>query len=277
MFFWNRPLAGEAIALLAGKGDLPVLFAKAAQSLSKKVIVVGIEGVTDMGIARYAERAHFVPLETIGEIETVLKNSGVKHAVLAGGIPKNEIYNPKLRSDALVSRLVKSGTNKGDDHLLRAFEIFLKVKCGVSVIDPRFFLKEMLATKGVLTKRVPTAEEWRDLKFGWQIARGVGKMDIGQTVAVRDGIVLAVEALEGTDSTIRRAGELARGGAVVVKTAKPNQDLRFDLPCVGPETIESLRAASSRVLGIEAGKTLILFKKEFIETADREGLTVVGI
>jgi DUF1009 family protein len=144
-------------------------------------------------------------------------------------------------------------------------------------VDSRSFLKDSLAKKGVLTKRAPSETEWKDIRFGRSIVKGIGKLDIGQTIVVKNGVVLAVEAIEGTDQAIRRGGQLANGGAVVVKMSKPNQDLRFDLPCVGLETLESLKSVQSRVLAVESKKTLMLNASQIIERADAENITVVGI
>ena len=160
---------------------------------------------------------------------------------------------------------------------MKALQLFLKTKCGVSIADPRFFLKDILAVKGVMTKRAPTPADMNDLRFGWRIAKGIGKIDIGQTVVVKAGVVLAVEALEGTDAAIRRGGQLGREGAVVVKVSKPNQDLRFDLPCVGTETLESMKATNAKVMGVEAGKTVMLFKEKLIAAADQANLILVGL
>lgn len=256
---------------------MPFLFVRAARALKREFIVVGLEGHTDKRLGEYASEAHYLELGTLDRLPGILKNAGVKRVAMAGSVPKKEIYNPSVSVDSHVRGIFSGADNKGDDHLLRAFGVFLKVRCGVSVIDPRVFLKDLLVPKGVLTRREPTEAEWKDLRFGCSIAKGVGKMDIGQTVVVKQGTVLAVEALEGTDAAIRRGGALGMGGAVVVKTAKPNQDLRFDLPCVGEETLESMRAAGSSVLGIEAGKTLVMFKDVFIARADREGVAIVGI
>ncbi len=245
--------------------------------MKRKVITIAVEGYTDQKIREFSAETHFIELGSLGRLAGLLKQSGVKEVVLAGSIPKKRIYDPSFKLDQTARSFITGSSNKGDDHLLKAFQVFLKVKCGVSVIDSRSFLKEMLAPKGVMTRRSPTASEWADLRLGWKVAKGVGKMDIGQTVVVKDGVVLAVEALEGTDSAIRRGGELGCGGTVVVKVSKPNQSLRFDLPCVGAETLESLRSTSSRVLGVESGKTIMIFKDKLIEKADREELTLVGL
>lgn len=276
--FWGAPAPESGpVGLLAGSGQLPLVFAQAVKSLGHPLVVIGLEGKTDARLRDFAVEAHYIQFGAVGRIPEILKASGVKRVAMAGAIPKKDIYDPSAKLDEAFHGITGGMRNKGDDHLLRAFEVFLKVRCGVSMLDPRVFLKELLAPKGALTRRSPDAAEALDLAFGREIAKGIGKMDIGQTVVVKQLSVLAVEALEGTDAAIRRGGMLARGGAVVVKTSKPNQDLRFDLPCVGEETLESMRASGCTVLGIEAGKTLILSKDKFIERADREGVSVVGL
>ena len=275
---WNRGVSEkESIGLLAGCGEFPLLFAQAASSAKRNIIVIGVEGQTDKKIAEFASDAHFVDLGSLGRVVQLLKQLKIKKVVLAGGIPKKQIYNPAFHLDETAKGFIQASKNRGDDHLLKALQVFLKVQCGASVIDSRVFLKDALAPKGVLTRRVPTASEWADLRLGWKIAKGIGKMDIGQTLVLKEGVVLAVEALEGTDQAIRRGGELGRGDAVVVKVSKPDQSLRFDLPCVGAETLETLKSASSRVLGIEAGKTIMLFKDKLIQKADQENMTLVGL
>ena len=268
----NRP-----IGLIAGQGEFPLLFAKAASSMKKEVVLFGAQGYSDKRIESFVKEIHYVPLGGLGFLAELLRKTQVKEVVLAGHIPKKEIYNPSFRPDPTTKSFIESAANKGDDHLLRAFQVFLKVKCGVSVLDSRLFLKDVLAPKGLFTRRRPSASETEDLKFGWKIAKGIGKMDIGQTVVVKHGVVLAVEALEGTDQAIRRGGELGGGETVVVKVAKPNQDLRFDLPCVGLETLESLKAVSSKVIGVESGKTILLSKEELIEKANQDDISLVGL
>ena len=269
--------SSDPIGLLAGKGELPVLFAQAVSLLRRPLVVIGVEGLTDRRVEDFAEKTHYVRLGDIESIGGILKQSKVKKVALAGGIPKKEIYNPGFELDASARHFIEQTRNKGDDHLLRAFQVFLKIKCGVSVLDSRSILKGLLAKKGTLSRRAPSETEWTDLRFGFGIAKGVGKMDIGQTVVVKRGVVLAIEALEGTDAAIRRGGDLGRGQAVIVKVSKPNQDLRFDLPCIGLETLESLKAADSSVLGIEAGKTLLLSGERLIREADQAGISIVGL
>ena len=267
----------RALGLIAGKGDFPVIFAEAASSLKQPLVVFGVKGTTDPRVEPFAQETHYVELGALGHLVDLLKKTKIKKVVLAGGIPKREMYNPSFRMDGTAERFIHETRNKGDDHILKALQFFLKAKCGVSIVDSRIFLKNVLATKGTLTRRVLTPAEKDDLKFGWRIAKGIGKMDIGQTVVVKDGVVLAVEALEGTDAAIRRGGQLSGAGAVIVKVAKPNQDLRFDLPCIGHETLESMKAVGSKVIGVEALKTILLFKEKLIEAADQADISLVGL
>lgn len=273
---WLNGTASERIGLLAGKGDLPVLFAQAAASLKKKLVVIGVEGLTDRRMDSLAEKVHYVRLGDVESVPRLLKESRVSRIAMAGGIPKRELYNADLQMDSSARAFIGGTANKGDDHLLRAFQFFLKTR-GVTVLDSRKFLKDLLAPKGVLSGRRPTDPESKDLRFGFDVAKGIGKMDIGQTVVVKQGVVLAVEAIEGTDQAIRRGGELGGPGAAAVKVAKPNQNLRFDLPCVGLETLEALKTAGITALGVEAGKTIMIGKERLLEEADRFGLSVVGL
>jgi hypothetical protein len=165
---------------------------------------------------------------------------------------------------------------RSDDNLLRAFARFLEEE-GVPITDPTPFLGDRLAREGVLGRQQPTAEELEDARYGLELARGIGRLDLGQTVVVKDRVGVAVEALEGTDACIRRGGELAREGAVVVKAVKPQQDRRFDLPAVGPATIATMREVKARVLAVEAGTTLVMDRDEMVRDADRARIAVVGL
>lgn len=276
--WWTSRLEGnEPIGLLAGVGEFPFLFAKAANGLEKKLILFGIKGYTDRKIESFVSKAHYVDLGSVSELIDLLKESKIKKIVLAGSVPKRELYNPGFQLDDAAGGIIQGQKNRGDDHLLRAFCIYLKAKCGITVLDSRLFLKEAIAIKDVLTKRKPEKSEWNDLKLGYRVAKQIGRLDVGQTVVVKNGSVLAVEAIEGTDEAIQRGAFLGRGGVVVVKVSKPNQDLRFDLPCVGLHTLESMRVGASKVLGLEAGKTLILSKSEVIQRADEAGISIVGL
>ena len=277
MFLSRSNPSTSSIGLIAGQGDFPLLFAEAASSLKHPLIVFGIKGHTDPRLEKFAKEMYTLDLGALGGLVDILKKTNIKKVVLAGGIPKREMYRPSFTMDETAKGFMRQTRNKGDDHILKALQFFLKAKCGVSIVDSRLFLKNVLAVKGLMTRRRPSPSEMNDLKFGWRVAKGIGKMDIGQTVVVKDGVVLAVEALEGTDAAIKRGGQLGQAGVVIVKTSKPGQDLRFDLPCVGFETMESMKSVGAKVIGVEAGKTLMLFKEKMIESANHADLSVVGL
>ena len=274
--FWKKE-SQSPVGLIAGRGQLPLVFAKAARCSGRRIVAFGLKGQTDAHLKGLVEKFFEIELGQVGKLISLLKENKLKGVVLAGGIPKKEMYNPALDLDTHAQYLMNGAKNRGDDHLLRAFGIFLKTKAGVDVLDLRMLLKDTLAHTGVMTRTAPDTEEWEDLKFGHEAAKMVGRLDIGQTVVVKRGVVLAVEALEGTDEAIRRGAELGNGRVVVVKTSKPKQDLRFDLPCVGLDTLDGLKAQNSKVLGVEAGKTIMLEKQKMIEFADRQGLVIVGL
>ena len=274
---WRKsPGPAAPIGLIAGQGDFPSLFATAAMSVKQPVILFGMEGYTDKNVQSLVSETHYIGLGELGRLTDLLTQKKIKRVVLAGGIPKKKIYDPSFKPDPAARNFMSGVQNKGDDHLLRAFSLFLRARCGVTVLDPRSILKEALAPKGVLTRRKPTESEKNDLRLGFRIAKHIGKMDIGQTVVIKDGVVLAVEAMEGTDQAIRRGGELGLGEAVVVKACKPNQDLRFDLPCIGTRTLMTMKELRSSVLGVEAGKTIFISRDSLIQYADKENMAIVG-
>jgi DUF1009 family protein len=178
--------------------------------------------------------------------------------------------------DGLGVKLLAQVAVRSDDNLLRTFARYLEEQ-GLPVLDPTPYLQDRLAPEGVLGKHQPTEAEWADARYGLELARAIGGLDLGQTVVVKDRVGVAVEALEGTDACIRRGGELAGKGAVVVKAVKPHQDRRFDLPAVGPDTIEVMGQAGCRVLAVEAGATLVMDLAETVRRADRARIAVVGV
>ncbi len=275
MGFWNGSVS--PVGLIAGTGEYPLVFAEAFSSQKKKLIVIGVEGLADKRLGEWAAEAHYLALGDLDGLIALLKKKQIKEVVFAGGIPKKEIYNPSFQQDTQAKGFMQGVRNKGDDHLIRAFGLFLKARCGVSVMDPRGLLKSILATKGNMTRRTLSPVEMADIKFGFRIAKEIGRMDIGQTVIVRSGVVLAVEALEGTNQALRRGAELGHGEVTAVKVAKPKQDLRFDLPCVGFETLSIMAENGIRVLAVEAGKTIMLNKETLIKTANEKNLTLVGL
>jgi DUF1009 family protein len=218
----------------------------------------------------------WIKLGQIGHMVAALKEGGATGTVMLGAITKRRFFQDAML-DATGLRVLARVAIRSDDNLLRAMARFLEEE-GVPITDPTPFLADRLAPEGVLGRHAPTAEELEDARYGMELARGVGRLDLGQTVVVKDRVALAVEALEGTDACIRRGGELARsGGFVVAKAVKPGQDRRFDLPAVGPDTVEVLREAGGRVLAIEAGATLVMDLERMIEKADKAKIVLLGV
>ncbi len=265
----------EWIGLIAGNGRFPLLFAENARERGYRVSAVALNGETDPALEQAVDRIHWVALGQLGRLIKAFKHDGVRQAVMVGGVKKTHLFSdirPDLRSLALLRRM----TVRKDDALLRAIAAELEDE-GIKIRESTFGLEELLVGKGTLTKRGPTRSEWKDIEFGWEMAETVGRLDIGQCVVVKDRVVVAVEAVEGSDEAIRRGGTLARGGAVVVKRFKPQQDRRFDLPAVGLETIRVMAASGAAVLALESGRAVFLDRKEAVEAADRAGIAIVGI
>jgi len=267
--------SGTCIGLIAGNGRFPIIFAENARQLGYTVSAVAHIGETEPELEKHVEKIHWIKIGQLNKLIQAFKSDGVRHAVMLGGIKKTHVFTtvrPDLRVLAMAGRL----RLWKDDAILREFAAELEQE-GIQICESTFGLSGILVEEGPLTKRRPTKKEWADVRYGWEIAETIGRLDIGQCVVVKDRVIVAVEAVEGTDKAIRRGGELAGNGTVVVKRCKPQQDLRFDLPAVGPRTIETMKAVLASVLAIEAGKSVLLDRQEMIRQADRAGIAVVGI
>lgn len=265
----------RSIGLIAGGGQFPILFSRAAREQGFSVIAIGIEGDARPDLVQHTDCFYRVKLGEIGKIISILKEHSINRIVLAGHVDKKRIYT-RIKLDWRGAKLAAKLLNKNDDTLLRAFADELERE-GIIVEPSTLFLSSLIAPEGLLSRRAPNNRESNDIIFGWSIAKTLGTADIGQCVVVKHQAVLAVEAIEGTDATITRGGQLCNGGAVVVKVSKPGQDLRFDLPSVGLNTIETMKKAGASVLAVEAGKTLIFDREEMIEEANRAGISIVGL
>jgi len=266
------------IGLIAGNGRFPFLALDAARSLGHEVTVVAIRDEADADLEAAATRLpgadiHWVSLGQLGRCITVLKDAGVSRALMAGQVKHTKVFGvlPDLTLLSVLSRLRTRNT----DALISGVADVLQEN-GIELVNSTSFLQPLLAEAGSLTRRSPTADEAADLAFGYTMADAVADRDIGQTVVVKDRAVVAVEAMEGTDEVIARAGRLAGAGTCVVKVAKPKQDMRFDVPVVGEATIRTMRDAGATVLSVDAGRTLVLDGEAVFQAADDAEIAVVG-
>lgn len=266
------------IGLIAGNGRFPFLVLQGARGMGHDVTVVAVkeEAFTDLeGAARDANAEfHWVSLGQLGRCIKILKAAGVSRAVMAGQVKHVKIFSgivPDLTLLSVLSKLKARNT----DALISAVAEVMRGE-GVELMDSTAFLAPLLAREGTLTSRAPDAAEREDFEFGYRIADTVAGLDIGQTIAVKDKAMVAVEAMEGTDAVIGRAGHLAGPGVRIVKVAKPNQDMRFDVPVIGIATIQAMRAAGASALSIDAGKTLVLDGEQVFKAADEAGIAIVG-
>lgn len=264
------------LCLIAGIGELPKIIAKGAQLQGYKVIAIALEDLADRGLSLYVDEIKWVNVGRFGEIIDSLKRYEVKEAVMAGKVPKSLLYKSNITPDSRALKLLSSLKDKSDDSILLAISEEIE-KEGINLLDITSFTLDLLAPEGVLTKDGPTADEWKDISFGFRIAKELGRLDIGQSVVVKNQAVMAVEAVEGTDEAIKRGGMFAGKGAVVVKVSKPQQNMRFEVPAVGLNTLKTMIEVSARVLAIESGKIIVLDKDSIIEEANKAGVTVVGV
>jgi UDP-2,3-diacylglucosamine hydrolase len=266
------------LGLIAGNGRFPVLVLDAARRLGYDVTIVAIkdEAFADLESVAATQRAsfHWVSLGHLGKCIAVLKNEGVSQAVMAGQVKHVKIFAGIVPDLTLMQVLMRLKA-KNTDALIAAVADVMKDK-GIELLDSTVFLQPLLAKGGVMTRRPPTDEERSDFEFGYRMADAIAGLDIGQTIVVKDRAVVAVEAMEGTDEVIARAGRLAGAGTAVVKVAKPKQDMRFDVPVVGLPTIAAMREAGAKALSLDAGKALMLDGDAFIQAADEAGITIVG-
>jgi len=274
---------GQRIGLLAGAGRFPIAFAEAARRQGHSVFAVGALGMASDELRAYCDYYTTTSVGRIGRAIRLFKRARIEQVVMAGKIDKTVLFQPfrwirhfpDWRTIHMILRYARE--NRKDDTLLlaviREFE-----RDNIHFDTALKYCPELLVKHGFLTRRKPTPSQWRDIRFGWEIAKELGRLDVGQTVIVNDMAVIALEAIEGTDAAIRRAGGLCRrGGFTVVKVAKPQQDMRFDVPTIGVETIQTMREAGARVLAVESELTIMLDQSDVIELADRLGIAIVSL
>jgi hypothetical protein len=265
----------KKIGLIAGSGQFPIIFSKKAGSEGFSVYAAAFINEAEQSLKENVEAIEWMHLGQVKRLIGFFKKNGVKEAVMLGAIKKTRMFSdvrPDIKAISLVARMKSTH----DDGLLSAFAGLLE-KEGIIIRSSTFLLPYLLADEGCWTKRKPTKSEKADMELGWHVAKEIGRLDVGQCVIVCGGSVLAVEAIDGTDATVRRGGKLGNGDAVMVKVCKPNQDTRFDMPAVGSQTIKIMHESGVKVLAIEAGKAVVFDKEEMVMIADGFGISIVAI
>lgn len=263
------------VGIIAGAGDLPKIIAKDARSRGYRVVTAALEHLAAPELSDLSDEIKWVNVGKLGELIDALKRFGVQEVIMAGKVPKALLYKSKITPDLRAMKLLFSLKDKSDDAILNALTRELE-KEGLRVIDTATLSPHLLTPEGVLTEDRPSKEEWQDIEFGWRIAKEIGRLDIGQTVVVKDQAIMAVEAIEGTDEAILRGGKWAGDGAVVVKVSKPQQDMRLDVPAIGLATIASMVRVAARVLAVEAQRSIIVDRGSLVREAEEAGITIVG-
>lgn len=265
----------KRVGLIAGNGKFPVLFARAARQQGIEVVAAAVKGETLPFLLFFVDRLKWFKVSQLRDGLSFFKEQGVEYVLMAGQISQRNLFDPLAQADEELKDFFSALQDRKADTIFSAVANFLD-KAGLKVLDSTLLLERFLAPKGVLTRRTPTEAEVADIEFGRVIAKDMGRLDIGQTVVVKEKAIVAIEAMEGTDRCILRGGRIARSGAVVVKTSKPGQDQRFDVPVIGPKTIKFMIKARCGCLGIEAGKTLIIDAPVCMAMADKAGICIVS-
>ena len=262
--------------LIAGNGRFPFLVLEGARHDGVEMVVAAIKEETDPAIERLASRVEWMGVGQLGRLISYLKREGVTHAIMAGQVKHVQIFSLSALPDARMAKLLARLSFRNTDSLIGAVADEL-AREGITLVDSTVFLRPFLPEPGTLTRRSPSAKEASDIAYGLEVAREIARLDLGQTIVVKDRAVVAVEAMEGTDATILRAGSLARKPPItVVKVAKPRQDMRFDVPVVGPATIRAMIEARASALSITALKTLLIDREEMLAIADKAKIAVVA-
>lgn len=261
--------------LIAGNGKFPFLVVEGAKKQGAHLSVVAITEETDPRIEQVAEKVIWVGIGQLGKMISFFKNEGVSKAIMAGQVKHVQIFSGAL-PDLRMLKMLFGLKQRNTDSLIGAVADEL-AKDGIELIDSTFFIQEQLAQEGVLTRRKPDKIEQENIEYGLKIANEIARLDLGQTIVVRAKACVAIEAMEGTDETIKRAGKLAKGKLTVIKVAKPNQDMRFDVPVVGVPTIQNMIEAGASCLCLTAGKTLMFDREEMIALAEEKKVSIVAV
>jgi len=264
----------DHLGIIAGNGIYPQVLAKTARSAGvTRISAVAFNGETDPKIGKLVDQIDWLRVGELNRLLSVFRKSGVRQAIMAGQIAPRNLFDlhPDWRALLLLAKLKR----RNAESIFSAIAVELE-RIGVTLLPATTFLDQFLASNGVIAGPKLSRRERSEIDFGWDIAKRIASLDIGQTIVVKNGTVLAVEGFDGTNETIRRGGALSGGGAVAIKVSKPNQDLRFDVPVIGMETIGVAAEAKVRVIAVEAGRTLLLDRDRVIETASDRGISIVG-
>ncbi|MBI5415427.1 MAG: UDP-2,3-diacylglucosamine diphosphatase LpxI [Candidatus Omnitrophica bacterium] len=268
-------MSKPTLGLIAGNGKLPFLFAREAGSRGYRVVAAAIRGDTSFALKFLVGKLSWFSAGELKKLFTFFADEGVREVIMAGQVNPDNLFEKNVAFDEEFRGLFDAVRDRKADTIFSAIAGKLQAR-GIRLLDSTFLLKEYLAPKGTLTKRGPTSRELDDIEFGKAIARDMGRLDVGQTVVVKEKAIVAIEAMEGTDRAILRGGRIAREGAVVVKMSKPSQDPRFDVPVIGPRTIRTMARARAGCIGIEAGKTILIDREQCVHLANQAGICIVA-
>ncbi|MFH0791086.1 MAG: UDP-2,3-diacylglucosamine diphosphatase LpxI [Candidatus Omnitrophota bacterium] len=266
----------EKIGLIAGNRKFPPKFCEAAKKKDFYIVAVAVKGETSAGIKNLVDKIYWLGISEFSKMFEIFKNEGITKITMAGQISPRHLFTKEVNKDPQLRELLLNIKDKKADTIFKSIAKKLE-EAGFELLDSTLFLEDFLPKKGTLTKKEPSFDVWEDVYFGLDLAKEIAYLDIGQTVAVKNKAVVAVEALEGTDRLIRRAGKIARGGITVVKVNKPGQDPRFDIPVVGLTTIKNLSKVKAVCLAFEADKTIFIDKEDSIRLADKKGISLVAV
>ena len=266
----------EKIGLIAGNRKFPLVVAQGAKRNNLQIVAVAIKCDTSPKLKQYVDKIYWIGLGELTRMCEIFRQEGIRKVVMAGQISPQRLFSKEVTRSEELKNLLDSLKDKKAGSIFEAVARKLE-EFQIELLDSTVFVRELLPKKGTLTLRQPDLSDWEDIHFGFDLAKEIARLDIGQTVAVKSKAVVAVEALEGTDNLIRRAGKISGGAFLLIKVSRPRQDMRFDIPVVGLNTVRNLIKAHAKLLAIEAEKTLFIDLKESINLADRKGLVLIAL
>lgn len=269
-------MQNKTLGLIAGNGQFPLMFSREAKAQGYTVVAAGVKGDTSFLLRFLVPQCRYFYVGDLQKLFEYFRSHNVKQVLMAGQVSQRNLFNPSVKLDSRFQKLFNALQDHKADTIFAAVGDLLKQE-SMELIDSTLFLKKYLAVAGTLTARKPMEHEMNDITFGREIAKAMGGLDVGQTVVIKDKAIVAIEAMEGTDQTILRGGTIAQDGAVVIKMSKPNQDFRFDVPVVGPRTIQTMIKCKAKCLAIESGKTLIIDSDKTIRLANQAGIAIHSI